>query len=87
MSPSECDVAFGILLDLATLFRDERRIFEQWRALVLHHETRGVKAHDTRLAAAMIRHGISHILTFNPSDFRRYEHVTALSPSEVTATP
>ena len=42
-------------------------------------------AHDARLAAAMQRHQLSHILTFNKSDFIRYSHLIAVTPSDVIA--
>lgn len=32
----------------------------------------GVQVHDARLVAAMQAHNITHILTFNTSDFTRY---------------
>ena len=71
------------LLSLFPLLRDERAIFEQWSRLSADHEVRGPKAHDTRYVAAMMRHGLSHILTFNEKDFRRYPAITALKPESV----
>jgi len=32
----------------------------------------GKNAHDTRLVAAMLRHDIKSILTFNSADFKRF---------------
>src|SRR5262249_53061423 len=40
-------------------------------------------ASDARLASAMQRHSITHILTFNTADFARYPGLTALAPSHV----
>ncbi len=31
----------------------------------------------------MIAHGITHLLTLNPSDFARYPEITAVTPAEV----
>ena len=31
----------------------------------------GTNAYDARLAAAMLTHGVTHLLTFNAKDFRR----------------
>jgi len=39
--------------------------------------------HDARLAAAMLVHGIGHILTLNVADFSRYSGLTAVHPSSV----
>lgn len=43
-------------------------------------ELRGRAAHDARLVAAMERHAISHIPTFNTGDFTRYPGITVLDP-------
>jgi predicted nucleic acid-binding protein len=40
----------------------------------------GKPAHDARLVAAMIKHGIVHLLTFNDGDFKRYTEIVAESP-------
>jgi len=70
---------------LFPLLKDERTIFEHWRKLVTEHEVHGKPAHDTRLVAAMQRHGITHLLTFNDADFRRYNAITVMVPQEVAA--
>ena len=44
---------------------------------------KGKQAHDARLAAAMLRHSVTHLLTYNTSDFQRYPEITALSPVSV----
>ena len=66
---------------LFRLLRDERSIYEAWLQLVVKHVISGVKSFDARLAAAMLRHGVTHLLTFNAADFRRYGHVTILDPA------
>lgn len=74
------------LLDIQSLFvllRDERSIFEKWLILVLQCTIQGKQAHDARLVAAMQRHGISRILTFNQGDFARFPGIVALLPDEV----
>jgi hypothetical protein len=45
----------------------------------------GSKVHDTRLVAFMLVHQLSHILTFNVKDFRRFNHkIIPVSPKEIT---
>lgn len=51
---------------------DDPRLFDIWAALVEAHATKGKPAHDARLVACMMIHGIPDILTFNPGDFTRY---------------
>lgn len=86
MSPKEAEIAVLEILRLFTLLRDERAIFEQWLDLVVKNEVRGVRSHDARLVAAMRRHGIEHILTFNAGDFGRHSDITILGPDEVIAS-
>lgn len=62
------------------LLRDERSIYEVWQALVVEHRVMGKRAHDARIVAAMIRHGVSHLLTFNGSDFARYPSIAVVDP-------
>lgn len=73
------------ILVLFTLLRDERAIFEPWLNLVTSHRVRGKTTHDARLVAAMVRHDLRHLLTFNTGDFARYNDVTAVHPDEVIA--
>lgn len=68
---------------LFKLFRDERAIFQGWERLVAAHDVKGKGSHDARLVAAMYRHGLTHILTFNARDFVRYPGITILSPESV----
>ncbi|NJR52341.1 MAG: type II toxin-antitoxin system VapC family toxin [Leptolyngbyaceae cyanobacterium CSU_1_3] len=72
--------------ELKAFFRllpDQPDIYPTWEALVVRYEVRGVNVHDARLVAAMQTHELTHILTFNVSDFRRYGEITAIAPSEV----
>ena len=62
---------------------DERGIFTHWRTLVVTHAVQGKNAHDARLAAAMQRHQVTELLTFNAGDFKRFPNVRAWTPSDV----
>ncbi len=68
---------------LFTLFRDERAIFPVWEELITRYEVKGKNAHDARLVAAMSRHGLKHLLTFNAPDFSRYAGITVFTPGQV----
>ncbi len=70
----------------ARLLRDERAVYDCWRELVAKYGIQGKQAHDARLVAAMQRHGITHLLTFNTSDFSRYPGITGIDP-ETVAVP
>ena len=47
-------------------------IYPEWRRLVVDYGVSGVQVYDTRIAAAMIVHRVTHILTFNTADFVDY---------------
>ena len=67
------------------LMQDERAILPRWRELVETHRVQGKPAHDARLVAAMLRHGLSCLVTFNVGDFARYSEVISVHPHEVIA--
>jgi predicted nucleic acid-binding protein len=71
---------------IATLFQvlsDTSMVFVHWRRLVEACSVSGRQAHDARLAAVMLTHGVSHILTFNVEDFRRYPGIVVVDPQQV----
>ncbi len=44
----------------------------------------GKQVHDARLVAAMITHHITHLLTFNIDDFKRFSAIVVVHPRSVT---
>ena len=64
---------------------DNPTVYSEWRQLVLNHKVSGVQVHDARLVAMMKAHDITHILTFNTSNFSRYAQIgiTAVHPTAV----
>lgn len=62
---------------------DTPTIFSEWENLVAAHQVSGKQAHDTRLVAAMNAHKLTHILTFNTDDFKRFSGITAVNPTSV----
>lgn len=67
------------------LFRDERGIYSYWRSLVAAHDVKGKNAHDARLVAAMQRHGLTNLLTFNKTDFGRFAGIHVFTPADILA--
>jgi hypothetical protein len=70
---------------LFRFLRDERAIYDPWRELVRSRSIQGKHAHDARLVAAMERHGLTHLLTFNIHDFRGFPGIQLLDPHRVGA--
>ncbi len=75
------------LKQLFVLLKETDAFYPEWEALVSSHWVVGKNAHDTRYVAAMIVHGIAHLLTFNKRDFQRFTNITAMTPAEVMAMP
>lgn len=67
------------------LLKDERGIFDRWHSLVIAHSVLGKPAHDARLVAAMQRHGVTNVLTFNQPDFIRFTSIEVFTPAEILA--
>lgn len=62
-------------------------LFQVWEQLVIQHQVIGKSAHDARLVAAMLVHGVDRLLTFNKADFARYASIVVISPQDVVSPP
>lgn len=65
------------------LLPDTPDIFNEWEKLVIQHQVIGKPTHDARLVAAMNVHKLTHLLTFNTNDFKRFTSITAVDPSSI----
>ncbi len=65
------------------LLPDNEAVYREWRRIIVQHAVLGVQVHDARLAASMLVHGVTSILTFNVTDFSRFTGLTALHPSNI----
>lgn len=84
LSPNEAQAEVARLKELFILLPDREQIYPEWERLVKTYEVKGAKVHDTRLVAFMLIHRLSHILTFNVKDFRRFSsEITPVSPKEI----
>jgi len=83
MSPNTARTEVNDLLSLFLLLQDERAIFSRWLDLVTNYEVKGKPSHDARIVAGMVRHGLSHLISFNHRDFIRYSEVTVHQPTDV----
>jgi len=74
------------IISLKALFAlqpDTSEIFSEWEKIVLQYQVSGKQAHDARLVAAMRVHNLTHLLTFNITDFKRFTTITAVSPQSL----
>lgn len=66
-----------------TLLDDLPSVFGHWRELVESRAISGKRVHDVRLVAVMLAHSISHILTFNTTDFAGFSGIDIAHPATV----
>jgi predicted nucleic acid-binding protein len=74
------------IADLKRLFEllpDTPDIFSEWERIVLQYKVSGKQVHDARLIAAMKVHGLSHLLSLNDGDFKRFTEITVVNPRNV----
>lgn len=83
LSVTETDRRVRVIERHMTFLSDTPDVRTHWRRLVVGYGVQGVRVHDARLAASMLAHGVTHLLTFNVDDFRRYDQITAVHPQEV----
>ena len=68
------------LKNLFVVLGDADAVLAEWERLVVQHLVIGKQAHDAHLVASMLVHGVTHLLTFNDSDFKRFPEITVLNP-------
>jgi len=71
------------LLDRFSFLEESPQIFPNWLNLVTTNKVMGKRTHDARIIAAMIANGITHLLTFNPSDFAGISSITIVHPQDL----
>lgn len=83
LSVAQAEVEVISLKTLFALLPDTAEIFSEWERIVLQYRVSGKQAHDARLVAAMRVHDLTHLLTFNIDDFKRFTVITAVSPQTI----
>lgn len=66
-----------------TLLPEDERVYRVWRRLLVSCDVHGVQVHDAHLAATLEVHGVTHLLSFNGADFKRFPSIIAVQPEEV----
>lgn len=83
LSIPETDARVQAIERVMVLLPDNEQIYHVWRQLVARNSVSGVQVHDARLAAAMLVHSLTHILTLNQPDFTRYTEIEVVRPQSV----
>ena len=77
------DVAITEWMTVFKLLLDERGVFVRWRDLVTANAVMGKNAHDARIVATMLCHGLTNLVTFNVKDFARFTGINVYSPTDI----
>lgn len=72
------------LVNQFPLLPDSADIYPRWLALAETHNVIGRQVYDARLVAVMQTYGVTHLLTFNGSHFRRFSGIVIVDPTNVT---
>jgi predicted nucleic acid-binding protein len=83
LSVNETAEQISSFKSLFMLLPDNDNIFQEWEGLVRQHQVLGKQVYDARLVAAMTVHSVTHILTFNTTDFKRFGSITATDPQAI----
>ncbi len=87
MTVAQIQVEIASLKKHFSFLPDIPDIYPLWEQLVSRHAVVGKPAHDARIVAAMMAHGVPNLLTFNLSDFTRYPGITPVSPNSIVSPP
>lgn len=83
LSPTETERRARVIERYFRLLPDSLATYHEWRQLIVRYTVVGAQVHDARLVASMKAYGISHLLTFNVEDFRRYPDITVIEPQHL----
>jgi predicted nucleic acid-binding protein len=84
LAPGNADRVLRLVERLFPLLPDSPAVYPEWRRLVVSFGVSGVQVHDARLVAAMTLYGVTHILTFNTTDFVRYTTIGIVAVDPLT---
>jgi predicted nucleic acid-binding protein len=84
LSTTEAAAELMRLKSMFPLLPDPPAIYPVWESLVFQYRVAGKPAHDARLVAAMLVHGLTTILTFDRTGFSRYAGIEVLHPADVS---
>jgi predicted nucleic acid-binding protein len=83
LSVAQTELQVNSLKAMFLLLNDTPEIFSAWERIVGRYQVTGKQAHDARLVAAMEVHHLTHLLTFNDRDFKRFSEITVVSPQDI----
>ena len=82
MAPAAVAMELARIKSMFGVLPETPAIYPVWESLVIQYRVSGKPAHDARLVAAMLVHGLTTILTFDRTGFSRYAGVEVLHPTD-----
>ena len=67
------------------LLPEDLATYLEWRRLVVAHTVSRAAVHDARLVASMQAYCVTHLVTFNVGDFRRYQDISVVTPQTLVS--
>ena len=83
LSPEKTEGKARLIERYCRLLPDSLATHQEWRRLIVVHSVQGVEVNEARSVAAMIVHGLPHLMTFNRGDFRRLPGISVVSPADI----
>ena len=71
------------LRGMFTVLPEPPDMADRWQDVADKYSVQGKQAHDARITALMLVHGLTRILTFNVNDFARYSDISAFTPQDI----
>jgi predicted nucleic acid-binding protein len=83
LSGQEATAEARVIEGLFPLLDETPAIYPIWRTMVETHDVAGRQVYDARLVAVMLAHGVTDLLTLNPTHFRRFSAINVTEPQDV----
>ena len=83
LTPDEAERRVVTIEKLGKMLPFNQLCYGVWRQLLVAHNIVGVSVHDARLVASMNSYGITHLITLNSADFKRYAGLVVWRPTDV----
>ena len=81
--PDEAERRVATIEKLGKMLPFNQLCYGVWRQLLIAHNIVGVSVHDARLVATMHCYGITHLITLNDADFKRYTGLVVWQPTDI----
>lgn len=73
----------GEFADRFTVLLEDATTSKRWLTIVADSKVTNRRAHDARIVALMLTHGVRELLTFNGPDFRGLADIAIVHPTDV----